>query len=61
MIDDIKKQVDFYLNLREEIRKSNGETLDLKTYEADMRHLIDTLVLENLLMKRLMPLVIEKV
>lgn len=43
-IDDIKKQVDFYLNLREEIRKASGETLDLKTYEADMRHLIDNYI-----------------
>lgn len=37
----IKKKLDFYLNLREEIRKASGETLDLKTYEADMRYLID--------------------
>lgn len=43
-IIDIKKQLDFYLNLREEIRKASGETLDLKTYEADMRHLIDNYI-----------------
>lgn len=43
-IDDIKKQIDFYLKLREEIRKYSGETLDLKTYEADMRHLIDNYI-----------------
>lgn len=43
-IEDIKKQLDFYLKLREEIRKASGETLDLKTYEADMRHLIDTYI-----------------
>ncbi len=36
--------MDFYLKLREEIRKASGETLDLKTYEADMRHLIDTYI-----------------
>ncbi len=40
-INNIKKQIDFYLNLREEIRKASGETLDFKTYEADMRYLID--------------------
>ncbi len=40
-INDIENQNDFYLKLREEIRKASGETLDLKTYEADMRHLID--------------------
>jgi len=43
-IEDIKKQIDHYLNLREEIRKASGETLDLKTYEADMRHLIDNYI-----------------
>lgn len=43
-ITEIKKQVDYYLKLREEIRKASGETLDLKTYEADMRHLIDTYI-----------------
>jgi len=32
------------IKLREEIRKASGETLDLKTYEADMRHLIDTYI-----------------
>ena len=43
-IAGIKKQLDFYLKLREEIRKASGETLDLKTYEADMRHLIDNYI-----------------
>ncbi len=42
--EEIKKQLDFYLKLREEIQKASGETLDLKTYEADMRHLIDNYV-----------------
>jgi len=43
-IESIKKELDHYLKLREEIRKASGETLDLKTYEADMRHLIDTYI-----------------
>jgi len=43
-IEDIKKRVQFYLDLREEIRKASGETLDLKTYEADMRYLIDNFI-----------------
>ena len=43
-IAEIKKKLDFYLNLREEIRKYSGETLDLKAYEADMRHLIDNYI-----------------
>ena len=33
-----------YLDLREVIRLAAGETLDLKPYEADMRHLIDTYI-----------------
>lgn len=41
---EIRRQVDFYLKLREEIRLASGETLDLKTYEADMRHLIDNYI-----------------
>lgn len=42
--ESIKKELDYYLKLREEIRQASGETLDLKTYEADMRHLIDTYI-----------------
>lgn len=38
---DIKSLVDHYLKLRELIRKASGEVLDLKPYEADMRHLLD--------------------
>jgi type I restriction enzyme R subunit len=37
----IKEKVDFYLNLREEIKNASGEKLDPKTYEADMRFMID--------------------
>ena len=40
----LKQQLKAYLNLREIIRKASGETLDLKAYEADMRHLIDTYI-----------------
>ncbi|MBE3042310.1 restriction endonuclease subunit R, partial [Candidatus Bathyarchaeota archaeon] len=43
-IDRIKKDLERYLNLREIIRKASGETIDLKAYEADMRHLIDTYI-----------------
>ena len=43
-IEDIKSRLNFYLNLREELRRASGETLDLKTYEADMRHLIDNFI-----------------
>ena len=40
----IKQDLDRYLKLREIIRKASGETIDLKAYEADMRHLIDTYI-----------------
>jgi type I restriction enzyme R subunit len=40
----IKTRRDDYLNLREIIRRASGESLDLKAYEADMRHLIDTYI-----------------
>ncbi len=43
-IDNIKQELNHYLKLREEIKKASGETLDLKTYEGDMRHLIDTYI-----------------
>lgn len=43
-IERIKKEIDYYLKVREEIRRASGETLDLKSYEADMRHLIDTYI-----------------
>lgn len=43
-IERIKKDTERYLKLREIIRQASGETIDLKAYEADMRHLIDTYI-----------------
>lgn len=43
-IAGIKGDLDRHLKLREIIRKASGETIDLKAYEADMRHLIDTYI-----------------
>ena len=40
----IKRSLDDYLALRETIRRASGESIDLKAYEADMRHLIDTYI-----------------
>jgi type I restriction enzyme R subunit len=40
----IRQEVDRAVKLREIIRKASGETIDLKAYEADMRHLIDTYI-----------------
>ena len=43
-IEQIKRTLERYLALREIIRKASGETLDIKPFEADMRHLIDTYI-----------------
>lgn len=43
-IQRVKRTLDKYLDAREVIRRASGETLDLKPYEADMRHLIDTYI-----------------
>ena len=43
-IERIKSQIDHYRYMRDIIRKASGESLDLKAYEADMRHLIDTYI-----------------
>ncbi|AHX12006.1 restriction endonuclease subunit R [Dyella jiangningensis] len=40
----IKAKLEEYVKLREVIRLASGETLDLKPYEPDMRHLIDTYI-----------------
>ena len=43
-IASIKQDLNRNLKLREIIRQASGETIDLKAYEADMRHLIDTYI-----------------
>jgi type I restriction enzyme, R subunit len=40
----IRDRLKHYLNVREIVRKASGESLDLRAYEADMRHLIDTYI-----------------
>jgi type I restriction enzyme R subunit len=40
----IKRDIESCLKLRQTIRQASGETIDLKAYEADMRHLIDTYI-----------------
>lgn len=40
----IKKRVEEAINVRDTVRLASGEVLDLKAYEADMRHLIDTYI-----------------
>lgn len=41
---EIDKKVTFYLALKETIGNASGDFIDLKSYEADMRRLIDTYI-----------------
>jgi type I restriction enzyme R subunit len=43
-IADLEKEALFYSDTREAIKKDSGEELDIKPYEADMRHLLNTYV-----------------
>lgn len=43
-IEGIDQKVKFYIDLRDEIRHASGENIDLKAYEADMRHLLDNYI-----------------
>jgi len=40
----LKKEVEFYSDTRNAIKKHSGEELDIKPFEADMRHLLNTYV-----------------
>jgi type I restriction enzyme, R subunit len=40
----LKKEVEFYSDTRNAIKRHSGEELDIKPYEADMRHLLNTYV-----------------
>ena len=40
----LQKEVEFYVDTRGAIKKHSGEELDIKPYEADMRHLLNTYV-----------------
>ncbi|NLG17608.1 MAG: type I restriction endonuclease subunit R [Fibrobacter sp.] len=43
-ITALEKKTRFYADIREAIKKYSGEELDIKPYEADMRHLINTYI-----------------
>ena len=40
----LQKEVTFYAEIRAAIKKHSGEELDIKPFEADMRHLINTYI-----------------
>ena len=42
--DEPVEEVAFYGEIRSAIKKHSGEELDIKPYEADMRHLINTYI-----------------
>ncbi len=43
-IEALQKETVFYADLRDATKKHSGEELDIKPYEADMRHLINTYI-----------------
>jgi type I restriction enzyme R subunit len=43
-VASLQKDVEFYAEIRSAIKKHSGEELDIKPYEADMRHLLNTYV-----------------
>jgi len=40
----VRRDVEFYSDVRAAIKRHSGEELDIKPYEADMRHLINTYI-----------------
>jgi type I restriction enzyme, R subunit len=40
----LQKEVEYYSEIRSAIKKHSGEELDIKPYEADMRHLLNTYI-----------------
>ena len=40
----LQTEVQFYADVREAIKKHSGEELDIKPFEADMRHLLNTYI-----------------
>ncbi|MBP6965134.1 MAG: type I restriction endonuclease subunit R [Armatimonadetes bacterium] len=43
-IEQLKQEVDHFERARTEVRLASGDYIDLKAYEPDMRHLIDTYI-----------------
>ena len=44
-IQEIKAEVTHYENIRQVVKLASGDYVDLKVYEPDMRHLLDTYIL----------------
>ena len=41
---ELRRDLEFYVEIRAAIKRHSGEELDIKPYEADMRHLINTYI-----------------
>ncbi len=41
---ELHRKVNYYIEIRNEVKRASGEIVDLKSYEADMRHLIDNYI-----------------
>ncbi|PWF70227.1 restriction endonuclease subunit R [Vibrio sp. T9] len=41
---ELNQDVEFYADIREAIKRYSGEELDIKPYESDMRHLLNTYI-----------------
>jgi len=41
---ELQKEVEFYSDIRAAVKRHSGEELDIKPYEADMRHLLNTYI-----------------
>jgi len=46
-VEALSREVSFYSEVRDAMKRHSGEELDIKPYEADMRHLINTYILAD--------------
>lgn len=46
-IKELDKEVQYYIKVRDVVRAASGDYIDLKGYDPDMRHLIDTYLSAN--------------
>lgn len=46
-VKELEKKVQMYIKIRDVVRAASGDYIDLKAYDPDMRHLIDTYLSAN--------------
>ncbi|MDZ7682649.1 MAG: hypothetical protein U5J63_13290 [Fodinibius sp.] len=52
---NIKQQVKFYSDLKEDVKQASGDYIDLKMYEPGMRNLIDRYIDADRTAERYLP------